>query len=106
MHYITPIIALAILLTGCTSQAVIPSPSTTTYQSSRNEAATTVTSNSDATGDCLIKGNISSAQERIYHIPGCKSYLKTRIDTSAGERWFCTEDEATASGWRKARNCN
>jgi endonuclease YncB( thermonuclease family) len=50
-------------------------------------------------GACLIKGNISSAG-RIYHLPGSDSYDKTRIDESAGERWFCTEAEALAAGWR------
>jgi micrococcal nuclease len=57
-----------------------------------------------ASGNCLIKGNISS-NGKIYHIPGCNSYDKTSIDLSAGERWFCSEDEAIAAGWRKAKNC-
>lgn len=52
---------------------------------------------------CLIKGNIST--EKIYHLPGCGSYDKTAIDESKGERWFCTEEEAVAAGWRKAKNC-
>lgn len=54
---------------------------------------------------CLIKGNISSSGEKIYHLPGCGSYAKTVIDESAGERWFCTEEEALKAGWRKAKNC-
>jgi len=53
---------------------------------------------------CLIKGNISSGG-KIYHLPGCGSYEKTAIDESAGERWFCSEAEAAAAGWRKAKNC-
>ena len=48
---------------------------------------------------CAIKGNISPAG-RIYHVPGSDSYDKTRIDQSKGERWFCTEAEARAAGWR------
>jgi hypothetical protein len=56
-------------------------------------------------GACTIKGNISSAKQKIYHLEGCGSYAKTTIDESAGERWFCTEQEALAAGWRKARNC-
>jgi len=51
-----------------------------------------------ATG-CLIKGNISR-NGRIYHVPGSEWYDETRIDESKGERWFCTEDEARAAGWR------
>lgn len=52
--------------------------------------------------DCLIKGNINSKGDKIYHLPGGSSYDATRIDTSAGERWFCTEAEAAAAGWRPA----
>ncbi len=50
-------------------------------------------------GNCTIKGNISSSG-RIYHVPGDAAYDKTRIDDSRGERWFCTEAEAKAAGWR------
>jgi endonuclease YncB( thermonuclease family) len=53
-------------------------------------------------GECLIKGNISGSG-RIYHLPGSASYDRTQIDESAGERWFCTEAEAEAAGWRAAR---
>jgi len=49
--------------------------------------------------ECLIKGNISQ-NGRIYHVPGSPSYGQTRIDIAAGERWFCTEEEARAAGWR------
>jgi hypothetical protein len=51
---------------------------------------------------CVIKGNISSKGERIYHVPGGLYYNVTVIDTSKGERWFCTEAEAVAAGWRKS----
>jgi micrococcal nuclease len=54
---------------------------------------------------CVIKGNISSDGEKIYHLPGCAYYDKTRIDEARGERWFCSEAEAVAAGWRKAQNC-
>lgn len=56
-------------------------------------------------GSCVIKGNISSDKRKIYHLPGCGSYDKTVIDESAGEKWFCTEQEATNAGWVKAGNC-
>jgi micrococcal nuclease len=54
---------------------------------------------------CTIKGNISSSGEKIYHMIGCGSYNKTKIDEARGERWFCNEAEAVAAGWRKAKNC-
>jgi endonuclease YncB( thermonuclease family) len=43
-----------------------------------------------------VTGNIG-----IYHLPVCSSYpALTRPD-----RWFCSEDDAKASGFRKAYNC-
>ena len=53
---------------------------------------------------CRIKGNISiDTGERIYHVPGQYYYDRTRIAREFGERWFCTEAEARAAGWRKSR---
>lgn len=66
------------------------------YRARRWETAAQVT----PAKNCPIKGNISAKGERIYHAPWSKQYAKTRIDTSKGERWFCTEAEAIAAGWR------
>jgi endonuclease YncB( thermonuclease family) len=52
---------------------------------------------------CYIKGNINGEDERIYHVPGTPSYDATVVDESKGERWFCTEREAKAAGWRPPR---
>lgn len=52
--------------------------------------------------DCRIKGNISK-NGRIYHVPGSRHYDRTRIDTSKGERWFCSVEEAVRAGWRAPR---
>lgn len=60
---------------------------------------------SQTNNGCTIKGNISSNGEKIYHASGCSYYEKTVIDETRGERWFCSEDEAVAAGWRKAKNC-
>ena len=54
-------------------------------------------------GRCRIKGNISRKGARIYHVPGGRYYESTRISPSKGERWFCTEAEARAAGWRRSR---
>lgn len=52
---------------------------------------------------CNIKGNISiETGNRLYHLPGMEDYESTRISPEHGERWFCTEREAIAAGWRKA----
>jgi hypothetical protein len=53
---------------------------------------------------CDIKGNISAnTGERIYHMPGQKYYFLTKINWFRGERWFCSESDARAAGWRKSR---
>jgi len=52
---------------------------------------------------CNIKGNINTRGEKIYHVPGQRYYSETRISASHGERWFCSEAEARAAGWRKAK---
>jgi endonuclease YncB( thermonuclease family) len=51
---------------------------------------------------CAIKGNISG-NGRLYHLPGSRGYAATTISTAKGERWFCSEDQAVAAGWVKAR---
>jgi len=56
---------------------------------------------SEAASGCAIKGNVSR-NGRIYHMPWDPYYGRTRIDENRGERWFCTEDEALAAGWRAA----
>lgn len=53
-------------------------------------------------GDCVIKGNISSKGARIYHVPSGRWYDRTKIDEAKGERFFCSEAEATAAGWRRS----
>lgn len=53
--------------------------------------------------NCQIKGNINAKGARIYHMPGQEYYQKTGIRPEKGERWFCSEAQARASGWRAAR---
>ncbi len=48
---------------------------------------------------CRIKGNISGGN-KIYHTPESSYYSRTEIDTSKGERWFCTVEDALDAGWR------
>ena len=45
-----------------------------------------------------IKGNINSRGEKIYHLPGGRYYEQTKA-----EMMFCTEEEASAAGFRKAQ---
>lgn len=48
---------------------------------------------------CRIKGNITREGTKLYWVPGSRRYAETVIAEAAGERWFCSEDEAKAAGW-------
>jgi len=64
---------------------------------------TTINIPGELSPTCNIKGNISvNTGKKWYHIPGMEDYDSTTIDTSQGERWFCTETEAIDAGWTKA----
>jgi endonuclease YncB( thermonuclease family) len=63
----------------------------------------TTASDSSAPGGCLIKGNINSQGERIYHTPASPWYALATVNERRGQRWFCSETEARAAGWRPAR---
>lgn len=49
----------------------------------------------DSNGKGLIKGNINSKGEKIYHLPGGRYY-----DHTKAEIWFKTEEQARAAGFR------
>jgi endonuclease YncB( thermonuclease family) len=51
--------------------------------------------------DCIVKGNVNRKGERIYFRPGQLDYARVNM-AKLGTRWFCTEDEAKAAGWRPA----
>ena len=56
-----------------------------------------------APGGCQIKGNISRQGKKIYHVPGQWDYARTSIDTSRGERMFCSPADAVRAGWQPAK---
>jgi endonuclease YncB( thermonuclease family) len=55
---------------------------------------------------CSIKGKLAvrarfTGNVGVYHLQGCRSYpALTKPD-----RWFCSEDDAQAAGFRRAFNC-
>ena len=55
-----------------------------------------------APNGCAIKGNVT-ANGRIYHLPWSPWYGKVKMDGDRGKRWFCSEAEALAAGWRPAQ---
>jgi endonuclease YncB( thermonuclease family) len=55
---------------------------------------------------CSIKGKYAvrarvTGNIGIYHLQACRSYP----GLNNSERWFCSEDDAQAAGFRKAYNC-
>lgn len=50
---------------------------------------------------CPIKGRVRG-NEREYLLPWSSDYERVRISKRRGERWFCSEEEAVAAGWRSA----
>ena len=55
---------------------------------------------------CTIKGRIVQRAQitgysGIYHLPICRSYERTKNP----HRWFCSEEEAQAEGFRKSFTC-
>jgi len=49
---------------------------------------------------CVIKGNVNSSGEKIYHMPSGAFYDRTDIKPDEGDRWFCTTTEAEEAGFR------
>lgn len=54
-----------------------------------------------AVDGCAIKGNVT-ASGLIYHTPSSPWYHKVSMGGATGKRWFCSETEAVAAGWRAA----
>jgi micrococcal nuclease len=56
--------------------------------------------------DCNIRGNIDQdLNKKVYYVEDCPDYWRVKIDTSRGEDYFCTEEQARAKGFIKASNC-
>jgi len=77
-------------------------------RSDRDKEIRTVLFPDDLTAppSCAIKGKLAvrarvTGNIGIYHLRGCPSYAAT----TKPDRWFCSEDDAQASGFRKAYNC-
>lgn len=61
-----------------------------------------VRSNSQKTkksDNCEIKGIIGPKGTKVCLTPDHKLYPKVDVQTSKGERWFCSKKEAQAAGW-------
>lgn len=90
---------------GCAEKPVpVAEPKRTTESATNDKPARIAAQAPASSGGCTIKGNINTKTgEKIYHVPGGRSYNKTKIDLSKGERWFCNTADAEQAGWRAAR---
>ena len=70
----------------------------TNTSSTANKSSMQSSSSPNSPSHGLIKGNINSNGEKIYHVPGGQFYDKTNA-----EEWFNTEQEAQAAGYRKSK---
>jgi len=48
---------------------------------------------------CPIKGQMTS-EGRVYVLPWSPDYQRARVRDGKGERWFCSEADARAAGWK------
>lgn len=52
---------------------------------------------------CPIKGTIvrrRGESGKVYHLPWAPAYAQVRVRPARGERWFCSEAQATQAGFR------
>lgn len=73
------------------------------YASTQDGNDTSSTDNDESntaidTNNCVIKGNINSKGNKIYHMPGQRDY-----DNTVAEEMFCTEEEAEEAGFIPAK---
>jgi micrococcal nuclease len=56
--------------------------------------------------ECSIKGNVSEKEfGQLYYEVGCANYGRVKIDPDRGEAWFCSREEAEASGFNRSGSC-
>ncbi len=48
---------------------------------------------------CPIKGHVTGGS-RSYVMPWAADYDRVRVNTQRGGRWFCSEEDAVAAGWK------
>jgi endonuclease YncB( thermonuclease family) len=55
---------------------------------------------------CNLKANFDDVRNnKFYYTPGCYRYAGIVVDLWRGDQWFCSEKEAQAAGFTKAKVC-
>lgn len=93
--------ALVLLLVAVSIAACEKSNALVVQEQAQENAQACVKGCMKATNGCEIKGNISTDGSRFYHLPRTQNYDAIKIQPEKGERWFCTEADARASGFRR-----
>ena len=90
--------------TPATASSPTPTPPFTGGTLPKPPSAGGQTCDYSGTGDGVIKGNVDTRTgDHVYHVPTGLYYSTTSVDESLGDRWFCTEEEAVAAGWKKSK---
>ena len=55
----------------------------------------------DPSTACVVKGIVDVTGARLYYGPLDPGYATLDVSEAAGDRWFCSDDEARAAGWRR-----
>lgn len=53
---------------------------------------------------CEIVGN-NNHGKKVYLMPGCPNYGQLKMEPVKGDKYFCSEEEASRAGYFKAENC-
>lgn len=56
-----------------------------------------------ACGPCVVKGNYDTSGHRFYHLPHFRHYPQVVVNLDDADRWFCSEADAVAAGFTRAR---
>ena len=96
--------ALSVVLSGCSSSSAPAAEAGEGCQfRTHADAETRGGKKPDGANDPVIKGYIlSGSNDKVYYVPGAQAYKRAKIDESKGMKFFCSEAEAQAAGWKKA----
>jgi hypothetical protein len=103
MRYLVAV--LVVVLTGCTTTIVDTRPPevAAATQTARASVPLLPTITPSVAPPCVVKGNVTSKGEKIYHTTASPNYNQVVIDWEHGEQCFDTAEEAEAAGWRGVR---
>ncbi len=96
---------LCLMLSACGSSASAPAALAPgeCQATTHGDAETAGGKKASGPKDPVIKGYIlNTDQSKVYYLPGTQAYKRVKIDTAKGMKYFCTEADAQADGFKKA----